>query len=46
MILIFAEFGADIHDGLMSRAVDAGNVEAVKVLLSLGAKLPEQNARP
>lgn len=46
VILIFAEFGADIHNGLISRAVDAGNVEAVKVLLSLGAKLPEQNARP
>ena len=45
VILVFAELGADIHDGLMSRAVDAGNVEAVKVLLSLGAKLPEQNAR-
>ena len=44
VILIFAEFGADIHDGLMSRAVDAGNVDAVKVLLSLGAKLPGQNA--
>ncbi|MBR0251102.1 MAG: ankyrin repeat domain-containing protein [Synergistaceae bacterium] len=46
VILTLAEFGADIHNGLMSRAVDAGNVEAVKVLLSLGAKLPEQNARP
>lgn len=44
VILVFAELGADIHDGLMSRAVDAGNVEAVKVLLSLGAKLPGQNA--
>ena len=36
--------GADINDGLVSRAVEAGNVDAVKVLLSLGAKLPGQNA--
>lgn len=44
VIRVLAEFGADIHNGLMSRAVDAGNVDAVKVLLSLGAKLPGQNA--
>ena len=44
VIGVLAEFGADIHDGLVSRAADAGNVDAVKILLSLGAKLPGENA--
>ena len=44
VITVLAEFGADIHNGLMTLAIDAGNVEAVKVLLSLGAKLPDTNA--
>ena len=44
VIGVLAEFGADIHDGLMSLAVDAGNVKAVKALLSLGVKLTDKNA--
>lgn len=43
VIRVLAEFGADIHDGLLSRAIDFANVDAVKVLLSLGAKLPGGN---
>ena len=44
VIRVLAEFGADIHDGLMSLALDCANVNAVKVLLSLGVKLPEEKA--
>ncbi len=42
VINVLAEFGADIHNGFMTLAVDAGNVDAVKHLLLLGAKLPGQ----
>ena len=44
VITVLAEFGADIHNGLMTLAIDAGNVNVLKVLLSLGAKLPNTNA--
>ena len=44
VIRVLAEFGADIHDCLMNLAVDCANVDAVKTLLSLGAKLPGKNA--
>lgn len=43
VIRVLAEFGADIHDGLMTLAVDVENVDSVKFLLSLGAKLPDKN---
>ena len=45
IIRVLAEFGADIHNGLMSLALIYENVYAVKVLLSLGAKLPEKMQR-
>ena len=44
VIRVLADFGADIHNGLMSLAIDSGNVNAVRCLLSLGVKLPEENA--
>ena len=44
VIRVLAEFGADIHNGLMTLAVDCANTDAVKILLSLGAKLPDKNA--
>ena len=44
VIRILAEFGADIHDGLMTLAVDCASIDVVKTLLSLGAKLPDKNA--
>lgn len=43
-IQVLVEFGADIHNDLMSLAIDSGNVKAVRCLLSLGMKLPEENA--
>ena len=44
VLRVLAEFGADIHDGLMRLALDYANVNAVKVLFSMGVKLPGQNA--
>ena len=44
IIRILAKFGADSYNGLMRLALNCENVDAVKVLLSLDAKLPGENA--